>query len=225
MRLAELFPGPFYQLATKQIATGSLPVVACPAIHYAVPEDRMKYDIVQSIRTLTLLRQNIQRSAWTGDFISALRSKWWQPAKAIRLAGAFAGNCRTLQFRNALRQAAVPGVTCRRTVRRRVNFFTSWSRTVCADATAIRAGSMRPQIEQELGIIMRGRLRGILSGRLEYPARLPGTRHRMDHARQRGGFARLLLPRHLRRLPDSLRPLLPAVSERGAHGAEQAAGH
>ena len=55
--LAELFPGRFYQLATKQIATGSLPVVACPAIHYAAPGDRIKYDIVQSIRTLTLLRQ------------------------------------------------------------------------------------------------------------------------------------------------------------------------
>jgi DNA-directed DNA polymerase III PolC len=56
-RIAELFPGRFYQLATRQIATGSLPVVACPAIHYALPDDRLKYDIVQSIRTLTLLRQ------------------------------------------------------------------------------------------------------------------------------------------------------------------------
>ena len=56
-RVAELFPGRFYQLATKQIATGSLPVVACPAIHYGLPNDRLKYDIVQSIRTLTLLRQ------------------------------------------------------------------------------------------------------------------------------------------------------------------------
>jgi DNA-directed DNA polymerase III PolC len=57
MRVAELFPGRFYQLAAKQIATGSLPVVACPAIHYDLPGDRLKYDIVQSIRTLTLLRQ------------------------------------------------------------------------------------------------------------------------------------------------------------------------
>jgi DNA-directed DNA polymerase III PolC len=57
MRLAELFPGRFYQLAGKQMASSQFPVVACPAIHYGVPEDRMKYDIVQSIRTLTLLRQ------------------------------------------------------------------------------------------------------------------------------------------------------------------------
>ena len=57
VRLAELFPDRFYQMATKQIATGCLPVVACPEIHYASADDRMKYDIVQSIRTLTLLRQ------------------------------------------------------------------------------------------------------------------------------------------------------------------------
>ena len=56
-QMAELFPDRFYQLATKQIATGKLPVVACPSIHYATTDDRQKYDIVQSIRTLTLLRQ------------------------------------------------------------------------------------------------------------------------------------------------------------------------
>jgi DNA polymerase III alpha subunit len=76
LRLAELFPGRFYQMATKHLSpvlphdphpvsghslpfprARDFPVVACPAIHYAVPGDRMKYDIVQSIRTLTLLRQ------------------------------------------------------------------------------------------------------------------------------------------------------------------------
>jgi len=57
VRLAENFPGRFYQLATKQTGASRFPVVACPAIHYAQPDDRMKYDIVQSIRTLTLLRQ------------------------------------------------------------------------------------------------------------------------------------------------------------------------
>src|SRR5438552_10383537 len=31
------------------------PIVACPAIHYATPQDRRRYDILQSIRTLTLL--------------------------------------------------------------------------------------------------------------------------------------------------------------------------
>lgn len=56
--LAEFFPGHFYQMATKGTTGGRHAVVACPAIHYALPGDRMKYDIVQSIRTLTLLRQS-----------------------------------------------------------------------------------------------------------------------------------------------------------------------
>lgn len=61
VRMAELFPGRFYQLAKKPLSPSDAerewPVVACPAIHYATPADRIKYDIVQSIRTLTLLRQ------------------------------------------------------------------------------------------------------------------------------------------------------------------------
>lgn len=57
LSLAELFSGRFYEMATKQSASGHFPVVACPAIHYAKPDDQLKYDIVQSIRTLTLLRQ------------------------------------------------------------------------------------------------------------------------------------------------------------------------
>jgi DNA-directed DNA polymerase III PolC len=65
LRLAPLFPGRFYRLATKHLtpalspsdAERELPIVACPAIHYASPSDRLKFDIVQSIRTLTLLRQ------------------------------------------------------------------------------------------------------------------------------------------------------------------------
>src|SRR6185436_16143691 len=49
--LAEFFPGRFYQMACKRLV---FPIVACPAIHYATPEDRRRYDILQSIRTLTL---------------------------------------------------------------------------------------------------------------------------------------------------------------------------
>ena len=55
--IAELFPGRFYQMATKQPGANRFPAVACPATHYALPGDRMKYDILQSIRTLTLLRE------------------------------------------------------------------------------------------------------------------------------------------------------------------------
>ena len=56
-RLAELFPHRFYHLAVSRDTTSSFPVVACPSIHYATTNDRQKFEIVQSIRTLTLLRQ------------------------------------------------------------------------------------------------------------------------------------------------------------------------
>ena len=48
--LSEFFPGRFYQAVLKREGA-----VACPAVHYATPEDRRRYDILQSIRTLTLL--------------------------------------------------------------------------------------------------------------------------------------------------------------------------
>ncbi|PYK99785.1 MAG: fused DNA polymerase IV/DNA polymerase III subunit alpha [Verrucomicrobia bacterium] len=48
--LADFFPGCFFQAVTRREGA-----VACPAVHYATPEDRRRYDILQSIRTLTLL--------------------------------------------------------------------------------------------------------------------------------------------------------------------------
>jgi len=57
VQLAELFPGRFYRLVTAREMPADFPAVAAPAVHYATPEDRQKYDIVQSIRTLTFLRE------------------------------------------------------------------------------------------------------------------------------------------------------------------------
>ena len=57
-RWAELFPGRFYRRVTGPEAGDDFPAVVAPAIHYATTGDRQKYDIVQSIRTLTLLRQD-----------------------------------------------------------------------------------------------------------------------------------------------------------------------
>jgi DNA polymerase-4 len=70
LRLAKLFPGRFYQLAAKRLTNTErdFPVVACPAINYAMHADRMKYDIVQSIRTLTLLRQEHPSKRTDGRF-------------------------------------------------------------------------------------------------------------------------------------------------------------
>lgn len=55
--LAPLFPRSFYALATARGASDHFPVVACPPVHYATPDQRQRYDIVQSIRTLTLLQE------------------------------------------------------------------------------------------------------------------------------------------------------------------------
>jgi DNA-directed DNA polymerase III PolC len=55
--IAALFPRSFYAMATTRGAPGSFPSVACLSVHYATPADRQRYDIVQSIRTLTLLRE------------------------------------------------------------------------------------------------------------------------------------------------------------------------
>jgi DNA polymerase III alpha subunit/nucleotidyltransferase/DNA polymerase involved in DNA repair len=56
-RLPALFPGRVYRMAAAQGAPEDFPVVACPPVHYATPADRQKFDIIQSIRTLTLLRE------------------------------------------------------------------------------------------------------------------------------------------------------------------------
>ena len=57
--LAPLFPGAFYQAVTRRAEAEALrlPGVFAPRVHYATPADRIGYDIVQSIRTRTLLRQ------------------------------------------------------------------------------------------------------------------------------------------------------------------------
>lgn len=59
-RGSELFPDRFYLAATGRSSSqdpGSPPCALCPPIHYATPEDRQYYEILQSIRTRTLLRQ------------------------------------------------------------------------------------------------------------------------------------------------------------------------
>src|SRR5207247_6011965 len=67
-RLAELFPRRFYRLVTSRDTPDDFPAAACPAIHYATPGNRLKYDIVQSIRTLTLLRQEHVEKRLGGRF-------------------------------------------------------------------------------------------------------------------------------------------------------------
>ncbi len=57
LSLAPLFPNRFYQLAAAHLPSDPIPAVASPLTCYATPADRFRFDIVQSIRTRTLLRQ------------------------------------------------------------------------------------------------------------------------------------------------------------------------
>ena len=67
---AEFFPGRFYREVTQPDAfkPGPLPGVAALPVHYALPADRWKYDVVQSIRTLTLLRQPHPEKQLAGEY-------------------------------------------------------------------------------------------------------------------------------------------------------------
>jgi len=61
--LDEFFPGRFYRAAAQREG-----IIACPSVHYAKPEDRRRYDILQSIRTLTLLEHEHPEKRSGGRF-------------------------------------------------------------------------------------------------------------------------------------------------------------
>ncbi|MGA2865521.1 MAG: DNA polymerase IV [Verrucomicrobiota bacterium] len=70
--LAPLFPGRFYLAVDSAEAPNGggtpLPCVASLPIHYERPADHWKYDVVQSIRTLTLLRQQHPQKRLGGEY-------------------------------------------------------------------------------------------------------------------------------------------------------------
>lgn len=70
IRLADLFPRRFYagESSFDEGTTGFHPAVACLPVHYERPEDRWKFNVVQSIRTRTLLKQSHPSKLATGDF-------------------------------------------------------------------------------------------------------------------------------------------------------------
>lgn len=70
---AEFFPGRFYlgisdPRQLRRLGHLSLPKVASVPVRHADREDRWKYDVVQSIRTLTLLRQAHPEKQLDGEF-------------------------------------------------------------------------------------------------------------------------------------------------------------
>jgi DNA-directed DNA polymerase III PolC len=153
LRLAELFPDRFYQMAAKQLAPGRFPVVACPAVHYATHADRRKYDIVQSIRTLTLLRQEHPSKRAAGRFhfrtpaemaAACKEQKDWL-AHSLEIAA----RCHfEMPFGKPQFPAFAPpdGSTPR-------EFLHQLVLNGLRRRYGERAASMRPQVEQELSII------------------------------------------------------------------------
>ncbi len=70
--LARIFPKRFYfavaHPAELDAAPSGLPCVAALPVHYGTSGDRLKFDIVQSIRTLTLLRQAHPEKRLGGEY-------------------------------------------------------------------------------------------------------------------------------------------------------------
>lgn len=82
--LAAVFPGRFYFAAASARAEvpSGLRAVLAPRIHYGTPADRMKWNIMQSIRTRTLLAQTHPGKRLQGAY------HFRTPAELTRLAGA-----------------------------------------------------------------------------------------------------------------------------------------
>lgn len=154
LRLAEYFPGRFYRLATKQTEESRFATVACPAIHYAQAEDRLKFDIIQSIRTRTLLRQAHAEKRLDGrlhfrtpaEMAAACQAHPEWLANSLEIAE----RCNfQIPFGKPQFPAFVPpdGATPREFLHQLV---TNGLHRRYGD----RAIAMRPQVEQELNIIM-----------------------------------------------------------------------
>lgn len=66
--LRDLFGDRHYALVNAREMRAGQRAVPCPAVHYARPGDRQKFDVVQSIRTLTLLREKHPEKRNEGRF-------------------------------------------------------------------------------------------------------------------------------------------------------------
>ncbi|MCI0537903.1 MAG: DNA polymerase III subunit alpha, partial [Verrucomicrobiales bacterium] len=157
--LAEFFPGRFYRAATQREG-----IIACPAVHYAKPEDRRRYDILQSVRTLTLLEHDHPDKRRGGRFhfrtptefgaMCAQRPEWIRATQEIADRCQFAFPFGKPQFpafvppdgstsTQFLRRLVLGGLRCRY----------AGKRIVSDTGADVPLTQVRGQIEEELSII------------------------------------------------------------------------
>jgi DNA-directed DNA polymerase III PolC len=156
-RLAECFPGRFYAgiFSTEghhRLAAGH-PAAACLPAHYALPEDRWKFDVLQSIRTRTLLRQAHPDKLASGDLHllppAEMAARFRDHADWLANTREIADRC---DFQFTLGQPqfpsfATPDGSSPHSFLRRLVFEGLHRRY------GTRADKVRPQVEEELAII------------------------------------------------------------------------
>ncbi len=157
-QLHSLFSGHFYHAVRSQgeaehCAGKGLPGVLAPRVHYATPDERRAYEIIQSIRTRTLLDQpHPEKRTGGGHHLrrTADLPAWVQEHPALISAGQeLADRCQfTFPFGPPQFPAFHPpdGSTPHAFLRQLV--FTG-----LRDRYGARAASLAGQIEEELGII------------------------------------------------------------------------
>jgi len=106
--LASLFPGRFFLSVAHPDELrhlhnpDQLPIVAQQPIHYATPADRWKWDILQSIRTLTLLRQSHPEKQQGGNFhfrsLHELADLFREYPEGMKCASEIAERCAGFEF-------------------------------------------------------------------------------------------------------------------------------
>ena len=238
-QLASRFPGRFYLAIAhpddlrRQARVSHLPMVACLPVHYATPADRWKYDVVQSIRTRTLLRQGHPDKQLAGEF------HFRPPAECQKLFAAhpallersheIAGRCTfelplgAPQFpaftppdgsppREFLRRLVLEGLRRRYPATRISNF-------------KFQISNLQSQVEDELAIIHEV---GYEEYFLVVWDLLQECRRRGIEWLTRGSAADSLVCYCLgisSVCPIRFRALFPAVPEPGTHATPQTAGH
>ena len=157
--LQKLFPGRFYlgirspEDLRQRDGYGRCPCAPMTPVHYAEPGDRWKFDVIQSIRTLTLLRQSHPEKTLTGDFHfippEQARMFWRDFPDVPERAAEIADRCSfDLPMGRPQFPAFVPpdGSTS-------AHFLRSLVLGGLQARYSSRAGSLRRQVEEELSII------------------------------------------------------------------------